>query len=136
MNIQAVLSYFINPNNSREVISLLSISTKSHTLANKVTMADTFLSRFKGLMGKRAIPPDTALVIRPCNQVHMCFMRFSIGAIFVDHHGQVLHKQRLNPWQISKKVSGANAVIELDPEQLEQVKIGEQLEFRHSLGDW
>ena len=68
-------------------------------LAEKLIVADTFLSRFKGLLGQREMPAGTALMIKPCRQVHMWFMRFAIGAIFLDNQGLILNKQLLKPWQ-------------------------------------
>jgi hypothetical protein len=56
-------------------------------------------------------------------------MRFSIGAVFIDEVGLVLEKQFLNPWQISRKVPGALAVVEIAPEVLELVRIGDLLYY-------
>ena len=48
-----------------------------------VEIADSFLSRFFGLMGRRPLPDGCALFLSPCSSVHMCFMRFSIDVVYV-----------------------------------------------------
>lgn len=94
-------------------------------LADNVTIADTFISRLIGLLGRSEIPLNSALVIKPCKQVHMFFMKFPIGAIFLDNHGRVLYKQHVKPWQISKKVSGAAMVVEVSLDVLDHIEEGE-----------
>jgi len=50
----------------------------------QLEIADTFLKRFLGLMGRKKIPAGQGLLILPCNSIHMMFMRFSIDAVYVD----------------------------------------------------
>lgn len=49
----------------------------------RVEIADSFLSRFCGLMGRQSLPNGNALFLSPCSSVHMCFMRFSIDVVYV-----------------------------------------------------
>lgn len=49
----------------------------------RVRIADSFLHRFLGLMGRRLLPENEGLLITPCNSVHMCFMRFSIDVVYL-----------------------------------------------------
>ena len=67
------------------------------------------------------------MILKPCDQVHTFFMRFAIGVIFLDESGKVLDKQLLKPWQRSRKVERARAVVETGPEVFEQVGLGETL---------
>lgn len=55
-----------------------------------VHLATTFWQRFRGLMLRRPLPPATALLIAPCNSIHMCFMRFAIDAVYLDKQGRIL----------------------------------------------
>lgn len=55
-----------------------------------VHLATTFWQRFRGLMLRRPLPPATALLIAPCNSIHMCFMRFAIDAVYLDKQGKIL----------------------------------------------
>ena len=102
-------------------------TSDGRVLAGRVIVADSMFARLRGLLGYRLMPEDTALVLQPCDQVHMFFMRFAIGVIFLDDAGKVVFKQRLRPWQVSKKISKAGSVVETAPEILEQVGIGEIL---------
>ena len=98
-------------------------------LADRVIVADTFWKRLKGLLGQREMPHNTAMLFRNCTQVHMFFMRFDIGVIFLDKDNQVLRKQWLRPWRVSAWVKGAAAVLEVSPDVLEQLVVGEMLEI-------
>lgn len=98
-------------------------------MSERVILADTLARRFRGLWGYRSMPENTALILKPCTQVHMFFMRFDIGAIFLDATGHVLAMQRLRPWQVSEKVKGARAVVETGPEALEWVRLGDVMSF-------
>jgi len=62
-------------------------------------VADNFLSRFRGLMGRRRLPPGQGLLLAPCSSVHMCFMRFSIDVVYLDRDYHILKIVRnLRPW--------------------------------------
>ena len=87
--------------------------TRNTLLSDKCVLANTFFKRFKGLMGKKKIEPGYALVITPCNSIHMFFMRFPIDAVFVDKNNIVLYIVSIKPWHISKIVHNAVKVIEL-----------------------
>lgn len=83
-------------------------------IAKRVLYANTFLKRLLGLMGKKTMQEDCALVICPCQQVHTFFMRFSIDCVFIDNHFKVLTCYRaMKPWRICKRIKQAYAVIEL-----------------------
>ena len=77
-------------------------------------VADSFFTRFKGLMFRRSIPEDYALHITPCNQVHMLNMRFSIDVIYLDASGRVVKiDENVQPGKICKTVKNAKSVIEV-----------------------
>ncbi|MCL2766334.1 MAG: DUF192 domain-containing protein [Peptococcaceae bacterium] len=99
-------------------------------LADTAIIANTFPTRMKGLLGYPVMPDKTALILEPCDQVHMFFMRFAIGVVFLDKNGGVLFKQYLKPWQVSKKVKEACVVVETKPEVLDRIRIGEVLIYK------
>ncbi len=83
------------------------------TLASTVIAAVERRQRNKGLLGRDAMPADTALVLAPCSAIHTFFMRFSIDLLFVTRTGRVLSVRRaLPPWRVAVR-PGAFAVIEL-----------------------
>ena len=65
---------------------LICIGSRTYTLE----VADTFFTRFFGLMGRKSLGEDKALLIRPCNSIHTFFMRFNMTAVFVDEDMRVI----------------------------------------------
>lgn len=92
-------------------------------------IADSFISRFMGLMGKKDLPEATGLIIEPCNSVHCFFMRFPIDVIFVDSDDRVVHIiPAMKPGRISPIVRKAKYVIESNAHTLsEKLWIGDTI---------
>lgn len=65
-------------------------------IAEKCHVAESFWTRFIGLMGKSGLNKGEGLWIRPTNSIHMWFMRFPIDVIFV----KKIAKQEKN-WLVS-----------------------------------
>ena len=59
-------------------------------LAENLTVADTFWKRLRGLLGTSAWPEGNALLIRPCNSVHMFGMKYCLDVLFVDRQNLVM----------------------------------------------
>lgn len=78
-----------------------------------VRIADTFLTRLRGLMGTRRLPPGEGLLLVPCNAIHMLFMRYAIDALFLDGRGRILKVATLHPWRGLSACLAAYAVLEL-----------------------
>ncbi len=88
--------------------------TRNHVLAHNVQIAQTPLARMKGLIGASSLLADSALVIIPCNSVHMLFMRFAIDVVFVDKANTVVGIcVNLKPFQLSPLFFKAHKAIEL-----------------------
>ena len=67
----------------------------------------------KGLLGRRELAGDEGILIRPCNSIHMFFMRFAIDAIFLDRKGVVVKvAANVRPWRMAY-ARRAHAVIEI-----------------------
>ena len=67
----------------------------------KVYMADSFATRFRGLMlrPRDFLPMGTGLLIAPCNSIHMMFMRFTIDVVYIDKNYKVLKQvPNVRPW--------------------------------------
>ena len=76
-------------------------------------MADTFFSRMTGLLNRKSLKKDEALVITKCQSIHMLFMRFTIDAIFVDKNNCVVGLVKaIKPFQLSPIFFKASYVIE------------------------
>lgn len=75
-------------------------------------VADTFISRLRGLHALPPLEPSQALIIRPCSAVQTVTMRTSIDVVFLDPDNRVLKLVRLPPRRLSS-CRGACAVMEL-----------------------
>lgn len=83
-------------------------------LAQEIEVADTYFTRLKGLMFRRGLAQGCGLLLNPCPQIHTCFMRFSIDAIFFDKNGLVLYvAEQMKPWRFGKFVRGSRYTLEL-----------------------
>lgn len=91
------------------------LETENGTVvADHVALADSIVSRFMGLMFRKELPAGHGLAIRPCNSIHMFFMRFALDVVFVDGDGRVVRVlDSIRPWRASNFVRGAKAAIEL-----------------------
>lgn len=76
--------------------------TKNKILADKACVADTFFKRLAGLMGKKQLPKDEALIFYKAGSIHTLFMRFAIDVVFLDRDFCVLRVvKNLTPWRVS-----------------------------------
>jgi uncharacterized membrane protein (UPF0127 family) len=105
----------------------LTIARTGATLASHVELAGDAERRRVGLLGRDGLAATHALVIAPCNAVHMFFMRFAIDVVFVDRAGVVLKVARhLRPWRIAISPR-AFAAIELAAGGADGVQRGDRL---------
>ena len=78
-----------------------------------LSVADTAVSRMKGLLGRHSLAIGEGLLLRPAGSIHTAFMRFPIDAVFLDANLRVLRVEaNLRPWRIAAQ-RGARAVVEL-----------------------
>ncbi|MDK3161500.1 DUF192 domain-containing protein [Kamptonema cortianum] len=94
----------------------------------------SFWSHFKGLQLAPSLPDDEGLLFvtkrdnRTETAIHMFFMRFSIGVIWIDSQGRVVDKRLAKPWRPYYAPSQpAQYFIEANPGILDRVSIGDHL---------
>jgi uncharacterized membrane protein (UPF0127 family) len=88
--------------------------TKNIILARRAIIADTFLSRMKGLLGKPPLKEDEALIITRCRSIHMFFMRYAIDVIFVGRENHVVGLvENIGPFRLSPVFWKAELAVEL-----------------------
>mgnify|MGYP002623165243 FL=1 len=100
------------------------------SIASQLRPAHTHWTRMKGLLGTKTLPEGHGLWIRPCNQVHMYFMRYAIDLIFIDTDHRVVEVIEEQPVSsISPKVKAAHSVLELPTGTIARtgVKVGDAL---------
>jgi uncharacterized membrane protein (UPF0127 family) len=82
-------------------------------VCERCVVADRPLARLRGLLGRRDLPAEEGLWIRPCASVHMLFMRFATDVLFLDRQDRVVRVvERLRPWRLAS-ARGARSAIEL-----------------------
>ena len=117
---------------------------KGHLLINKskgstigyAEMADSFISRFRGLMLKGNIERGLILIIpkgrgRRGSGIHMFFMRIPLDVIFLDEEKTVVDLMNLKPWQTYTPKKAARYVVELEEGSFasSDIEIGDVLDF-------
>lgn len=108
--------------------------TRETFLATEVRLADTYLSRLIGLLGKtkRWVRPGRGLWIVPSCGVHTIGMLFPIDVIFLDKESRVVHVQEyVRPFRISSVCLKAASVLEVPVYTIHRsgTQIGDHLEI-------
>jgi uncharacterized membrane protein (UPF0127 family) len=100
-------------------------------VVEQLLVAETLSERMRGLLGRRALPKDTGLLIRPCRSIHMWFMRFPIDAAFLDADLRVLRTVRgLRPWRLAFAPRKTHCVLETAAGVLDRLKTGDRLALK------
>ena len=88
--------------------------TKDILLANTCEVADSFWSRFCGLMLRKNLDPSSSLLLKPCNSIHMLFMRFPIDVVFLDESNRICGMcESIKPWRVSSVYWDSVQAVEL-----------------------
>jgi uncharacterized membrane protein (UPF0127 family) len=109
----------------------LSNSTKAALIGDKIGVADSSVSRFIGLMGRKGLGPGEGLWIKPCAGVHTMWMRFTIDVVALDRNRRVCALwPQIKPWRMSPVSFKVASVVELAPGAIHQlgIEVGDQLE--------
>jgi uncharacterized membrane protein (UPF0127 family) len=90
-------------------------TSRGKLVATRAELADSLWTRFRGLMLRRSLDADQALVIDPCSSIHMFFMRFPLDVLYVDREDRIVRVQEcIQPWRVGPlRTNGARYVIEL-----------------------
>jgi uncharacterized membrane protein (UPF0127 family) len=102
----------------------------------RVRLCVGFWCHFRGLQLVRHLPADEGLLFvtdregRAHTAIHMFFMLFSIGVVWLDSEGRVVDQQLARPWRPAYTPSApAQYFLEANPDILERVKPGDRLRF-------
>jgi uncharacterized protein len=92
--------------------------SRGATLGTHIAVAANPWQRFRGLMGERALADGCGLLIRPCNSIHMFFMRLPLDVLYCGTSGPdgapVLRLLTgIKPWRVGPIVRGSKFVLEL-----------------------
>jgi len=100
----------------------------------RVRVADTFASRFRGLMGRRSLEPGEGLLLVRCGSIHCCFMRFPIDAVYLDRELRIVGVETVRPWRMGGRFSGARHVLEVGEDCARDWKPGDTLSWKEPEG--
>ncbi len=102
----------------------------------RVRLCVSFWCRFRGLQLVRHLPSDEGLLFvsdhegRAHTTIHMFFMLFSIGVVWLDRSGRVVDQRLAKPWRPAyTPAAPAQYFLEANPQVLERVKVGDRLRF-------
>jgi uncharacterized membrane protein (UPF0127 family) len=105
------------------------LAQDGRVVLERCAVADGFVSRFRGLLGRRGLEPGEGLLLSPSSSVHTCFMRFPIDVVFLDRSLRVAGvSANVRPWRIAGR-RGARHVLELGSGEAgaRNLRVGEQL---------
>ena len=105
-------------------------TTRDSLIGDRVTVADTSMSRMFGLLGKSGLDTGEGLWIKPSSGVHTVFMRFAIDVIGLDKEMKVVKLwPDLVPYRVTSVSTKIRSVIELPAGQIvaSGVQLGDRI---------
>ena len=82
-------------------------------MCKRCLLAETPLTRLKGLLGRRGLEQGEGLLLRPAASIHTFFIRFPIDTVWVDRDLNVLKVSHdVAPWRTGA-CKGAKGVVEM-----------------------
>jgi uncharacterized membrane protein (UPF0127 family) len=106
--------------------------TRATSVGTRITIADTFLTRLIGLVGRTRLDSGCGLLIRPSSGIHTFGMLFSIDAVALSRDLRVLKLwHRLPPFRMTSIHLRTHSMLELPAGQISncQMQVGDQLEL-------
>lgn len=114
-------------------------TSRSKTLLARAHWCHSFASKLRGFTFRRHLAEDEGLVLvessdsRVTTSIHMLFVFFDLAVIWVNNEGQVVDTILARPWRPSYLPQApARYVIEGHPRLLDEVAVGDSIEFLNS----
>ena len=108
-------------------------ATRQSFISLGVTIADTPLSRLRGLLGKMRMRSDEALWVVPSRGVHTIGLRFAIDVLYLDSRSRVIYAiENLGPLRIPPVRWDCASVLELPVRSIfdSGTQVGDQIMIR------
>ncbi|WP_051280706.1 DUF192 domain-containing protein [Anaerovorax odorimutans] len=100
-------------------------------LADKIHLADNFIKRFLGFMGRKELNNGEGLLLLNTPLIHCFFMRITIDAVYLSKDMKVLGIETLKPWSIGTHFKKTSHVLELKKGTISlKVKVGDTIIFK------
>jgi hypothetical protein len=95
-------------------VRTIKITFNGATVADQCAVADGFITRLIGLIGRKSFERGQGLLLQPCSSIHTCWMTIPIDAVYLDRRFKVLAVDKnLKPWRIGKLMFGVQRVLEI-----------------------
>ena len=114
----------------KKLVCVKNSSREGTVIGNRIQIADSFLDKFFGLMGRRHMLFGTGLLLQPCSSIHTCFMSIPIDVLYISKDRKILAIDKvLEPWRIGTIKFGTSMVLELPPgtAAASGIEVGDQL---------
>ena len=118
--------------NSKQIIHVES----GERLIPQARWCDSFGSKLRGFTFRRQLGAQEGLVLvesrdnRVNTAIHMLFVFFDLGVIWVNDAGEVVGTALAKPWRLSYvPPAPARYVIEGSPALLKRVQVGDHIQF-------
>lgn len=114
------------------------ISNQNRPLADKLEAGycSSFICRLRGLTFRRNLDKDQGLLLvestegRLQTAIHMVFVFFPIGAVWINDRGEVVDARLAKPWvSFIIPAEPARYVLEIHPDRLAEFQIGDVVRF-------
>lgn len=94
--------------------------TRSTVLADEAQIALDLFSRARGLLGRKSLKDNEALIISNCKSIHTFFMQFPIDVLFVDKYSRIIGiKKAIVPFRLTPIYFGSQFAVELPAQKIE-----------------
>jgi uncharacterized protein len=106
--------------------------TRRSMVGTGIRVADTFVSRLRGLLLKKSLGPGEGLWISPCTSIHSFGMRFVFDALFLGTDWRVVGLvERFRRNRMSRVYWNALGVLELPAGTIERTgtEVGDEIRF-------
>ncbi|MBZ0276516.1 MAG: DUF192 domain-containing protein [Anaerolineae bacterium] len=120
---------------------VLKRASNGEIVLSRVKWCQSFWCHFRGLQLVRRLPADEGLLFitdhegRGHTAIHMFFMLFSIGVVWMDSSGKVVDKCLAKPWRpVYAPQFPAQYYLEANVDILDRVALGDVLQFDEVVG--
>jgi uncharacterized protein len=99
-------------------------ASNGRIIGSGIQVADTSLTRMRGLLGRRGLSRDEGLWIKPSSGVHTFGMSFPIDVVGLDRDRKVIRLwNRLAPFRLTALSWSMRSVLELAPGRIAEADI-------------
>ena len=99
-------------------------------IAGDLEMKDSYLGRLIGLLSRKGLNRGQGIVLKPCAQIHTCFMRFAIDVVFISKDFKVLKIiKNMGAWHFSPIVLKSLYTLEVAAGEIKDLNEGDYIKF-------